>query len=231
MSRIILNITGAIVVEKNTNNTDIETKDSHHTNSEQTKYIECGTTLNKRKQKERTPKRKRVSRMPEVNYPSLPQCPEPEPGTSDGEPRPVARQPGQAPVDTQTQPALVCLHQRGCSHIFVHPPNQQHEWRQRLMIVKSVSIQRFRLLRIVQSTAPCWWYLNRRRWSELATAWARTHCACADWLPPTGSEDTGTAGTGCGEVSQGSLRYHQWIKLCLREWCSIIPPPPPCSWK
>ena len=84
MSRIILNITGAIVVEKNTNNTDIETKDSHHTNSEQTKYIECGTTLNKRKQKERTPKRKRVSRMPEVNYPSLPQCPEPEPGTSDG---------------------------------------------------------------------------------------------------------------------------------------------------
>ena len=111
MSRIILNITGAIVVDKNTNNTDIETKDSHHTNSEQTKYIECGTTLNKRKQKERTPKRKRVTRMPEVNYPSLPQCPEPEPGTSDGagDHRPVARLPGRAPVDTQTQPALAWL--------------------------------------------------------------------------------------------------------------------------
>ena len=109
MSRIILNITGAIVVEKNTNNTDIETKDSHHTNSERTEYIECGTTLNKRKQKERTPKRKRVSRMPDVNYHSLPQCPEPEPETSDGEPRPV--QPGRAPVDTQSQPGLVCLRQ------------------------------------------------------------------------------------------------------------------------
>ena len=106
MSRIILNITGAIVVEKNTNNTDIETKDSHHTNSERTEYIECGTTLNKRKQKERTPKRKRVSRMPDVNYPSLPQC------RSRSQRPPMAVEtsggqawPGRAPVDTQTQPA------------------------------------------------------------------------------------------------------------------------------
>ena len=61
MSRIILNITGAIVVEKNTNNTDIETKDSHHTNSEQTKYIECDTTLKEETKRKNTEKEKSVS--------------------------------------------------------------------------------------------------------------------------------------------------------------------------
>ena len=48
---------------ENTNNTDMRDKgkDSHHTYSEQTKYIECDTTLKEETKRKNTEKEKSVS--------------------------------------------------------------------------------------------------------------------------------------------------------------------------